>query len=477
MKLRIFLIAALLASLAVFAQQPPTVTVESRPWDAYEGSRIVQPRVGYPSLEACVEALVARGEYGKYACRNITDVQIAAPAAPPPEPPPPTPPAEPTEWVWCASENQRCEFSGTRQVRYGADGSHVVQTHTDGVMCGNATFGDPAPGKGKSCEVGDPASAPPPAPVPPPPQPPVTQPGMGAGIQHEGALPTGVAGSSIVQIRKTGEMPPAGEIGAFRTVCDYSHMAYDDPIVFPGQPGRSHLHAFFGNTLLTGNSTNESINGSGNSTCRGGIANRSGYWVPSVIDMRTKAAIKPRIVNVYYKRGYLVSLNQAIAAPPPGLRMIAGDPMNKTGPREHWARAWDHHCESRGMPGTAEIPTCKVGDELIMTIVFPQCWDGKNLDAPDHRSHMAYADGVCPKSHPVAIAEITFNVHYPVRSGDDTSQWRLASDVYDGPAGYSMHGDWWNGWDPAVAEQWTEGCVRRNRDCGSHMLGDGREIY
>ena len=25
--------------------------------------------------------------------------------------------------------------------------------------------------------------------------------------------------------------------------------------------------------------------------------------------------------------------------------------------------------------------------------MFPQCWDGVNLDAPDHKSHMAYGWG------------------------------------------------------------------------------------
>jgi hypothetical protein len=33
-----------------------------------------------------------------------------------------------------------------------------------------------------------------------------------------------------------------------RTACQFSHMAFDDPIVYPGQPGKSHLHVFFGNT-------------------------------------------------------------------------------------------------------------------------------------------------------------------------------------------------------------------------------------
>jgi hypothetical protein len=29
--------------------------------------------------------------------------------------------------------------------------------------------------------------------------------------------------------------------------CRFSHTNNDDPIVYPGEPGRSHAHTFFGN--------------------------------------------------------------------------------------------------------------------------------------------------------------------------------------------------------------------------------------
>ena len=35
------------------------------------------------------------------------------------------------------------------------------------------------------------------------------------------------------------------------TECPYSHSAPDDPIRFPGQPGASHLHDFFGVTTTS----------------------------------------------------------------------------------------------------------------------------------------------------------------------------------------------------------------------------------
>ena len=34
--------------------------------------------------------------------------------------------------------------------------------------------------------------------------------------------------------------------------------------------------------------------------------------------------------------------------------------------------------------------TCKEG--ILTSLRFPTCWDGKNLDSPDHMSHMSYPE-------------------------------------------------------------------------------------
>jgi len=56
-----------------------------------------------------------------------------------------------TTWTDCAGENGVCSFSGTRQVRYGANGSYAYKSATDSIGCNNATFGDPIYGTVKSC--------------------------------------------------------------------------------------------------------------------------------------------------------------------------------------------------------------------------------------------------------------------------------------------------------------------------------------
>lgn len=61
----------------------------------------------------------------------------------------------PSKWVKCADENGTCSFSGTQQVRYGANGIYKTLTITNGTECSNAVFGDPVPGVVKSCDIGN----------------------------------------------------------------------------------------------------------------------------------------------------------------------------------------------------------------------------------------------------------------------------------------------------------------------------------
>src|SRR5688572_5390432 len=51
-------------------------------------------------------------------------------------------------------------------------------------------------------------------------------------------LPVGSTGFSVPRISSTTEaIGGPNDIGAFRTDCEFSHMNYDDPLVYPGQSG------------------------------------------------------------------------------------------------------------------------------------------------------------------------------------------------------------------------------------------------
>jgi Domain of unknown function (DUF1996) len=312
-----------------------------------------------------------------------------------------------------------------------------------------------------------------------------TNPGVKVDVSK---IPAPGVGGAADDLSFSGRFPNASSDGTgdFRTVCMFSHMSFDDPIVLPGQPGKSHLHAFAGNLLTDANSTADSLSRTGNSTCRGGTVNRSSYWQPALIDTLDGTPIKPDSIIVYYKSGY----NQVAAADvrelPSGLRMIAGDPGGNT--ETKWGPAHFSCAGPKGETHGYQMPAdCAVGSVVWAKVDFPQCWDGNNLDSPDHRSHMAYGntDGAaaarggpklgCPLTHPVALPAITINFLYTVRDAAALQRWRLASDLYDAkkPAGYSLHADWFNGWKPEVVKRWTKQCINAAKDCGADMLGDG----
>ena len=66
----------------------------------------------------------------------------------------------PSGYSKCAEEGERCNFSGSKQVYYGANSCYKVKSFTDGVDCNNNNFEDPVPGTHKACYI-DGSSGPP----------------------------------------------------------------------------------------------------------------------------------------------------------------------------------------------------------------------------------------------------------------------------------------------------------------------------
>ena len=180
--------------------------------------------------------------------------------------------------------------------------------------------------------------------------------------------------------------------GQVRSACGYSHMAYDDPIVFAGSPGASHLHVFFGNTTTDANSTQQSLD-AGNSTCRGGTANRSAYWVPAIIDTGLNQPVVPDGTITYYKDNGMSPAGGPMTSLPNGLRMIGGNPVTF----DHEIAGWDgplnpndvHHafeCWSEKQPNgdwgarsgkQQYIPACPVGGEILFEPGSSPCRPGR----------------------------------------------------------------------------------------------------
>jgi hypothetical protein len=244
---------------------------------------------------------------------------------------------------------------------------------------------------------------------------------------------------------------PQGRRAQFRVECDYSHSAPDDPIVYPGEPGASHLHDFFGATSVDAHSSASDLLG-GETTCQQ-KDDTAAYWAPALFDHDTK--VDPTDAVAYYRPAF--NTDPTTVEPfPPGLMMIAGNHL-ATPPQPLTVVAW--HCGTSPDLST-EPPECPRSARLAVRVAFPSCWDGVNLDSEDHRRHMAYAeDGRCPAMHPVAVPELVFEVHYPI--------WGDGHDlVLASGATTSAHADFVNAWNQDKLDREVRTCLNKGRICG-----------
>jgi hypothetical protein len=208
-----------------------------------------------------------------------------------------------------------------------------------------------------------------------------------------------------------------------------------------------------------------------------------------MIDIRTNAPVVPdgNKAMFYYKTGYGGVAPRFVTAPPKGLRILTGNPRATNANEVQNIR---YVCinpvvgHSEGRPRQSSIPNCAVGHDMLLEISFPQCWDGKNLDSPNHKDHMANPTGGtvngCPATHPVPIPHITLNMNFRVTTNNQASNWRLSSDNYAfnrSNAGYSGHADWVNGWDETAFVNIVRNCLNPSRDGKAHLLCDGRMFY
>jgi hypothetical protein len=307
--------------------------------------------------------------------------------------------------------------------------------------------------------------------------------------------------SELVPSWGTGAIPPSAlpdVVGAFRFICNASHLGYDDPIVYPGQPGISHLHQFFGNTLANAHSTYQSLRTTGMSTCNSPL-NRSAYWIPAMMNGKGQV-VKPDFVSIYYKRHPVTSplctlRGKACVDIPKGLRYVFG--YNMLNPIALPTGSAYFNCQGpTATPGhylsiVEAAANCPMGSQIGYVINAPECWDGVNLDSPDHRSHVTYASYIgnsysnCPASHPYILPTFTLAAWYTTdadlnRSGtwDGTmNSWHLSSDeMHNSKPGTTIHADWFGAWDDSVMKMWTDNCVNKLLNCSGGDLGNGLQL-
>lgn len=101
------------------------------------------------------------------------------------------------------------------------------------------------------------------------------------------------------------------------------------------------------------------------------------------------------------------------------------------------------------------------------------------IDSADHKSHVAYLLGDadepipgCPATHPYGVPALQLQTGYTPGSAETQKAWRLSSDKYKGPGGYSGHADFRFKWKMEWHRRWVFGCDRADDDCHGGLLSD-----
>jgi hypothetical protein len=260
-----------------------------------------------------------------------------------------------------------------------------------------------------------------------------------------------------------------------------------DPIISPGIPS-GHVHTIMGGNAFSFTTTYASSQTSTCSSCTV-IGDFSNYWNPALYYQHPNGSFTsvPQSggATIYYLQRPGPNETTNLTAFPAGLRMVAGDPLKRNATTDFAGQAISYACLNYNAPPTPEtagFPTTNCPDGLRAQVFFPSCWDGVNLDSPDHASHMAYPataynDGPCPESHPVHFISLFYEVVWNVDAF--SGMW------YDGenaqpfvwaqgdPTGYGLHGDFLNGWDVELLQSAVDECNDDSgdvEDCGVFEL-------
>ncbi|KAF2016658.1 hypothetical protein BU24DRAFT_391958 [Aaosphaeria arxii CBS 175.79] len=273
-------------------------------------------------------------------------------------------------------------------------------------------------------------------------------------------------------------LAPSNVLALLRFPCAQLVIDRLDPLVNPGQAPSPHLHQ-----ILGGNAFNTTMDPSKDmpkeSTCTSCQFSEdfSNYWT-AVLYFKAKNGTYKRVpqipnsgfegvnggMTVYYMQDGLYNFQQTskVTAFKPGFRMYIGDVNARTKEQMEKFRQLTYTCleniNTRD-PQTLDFPTkpCKTG--IMTALRFPTCWDGKNLDSPDHMAHMAYPEsgtfesgGPCPASHPVRMPQLFYEVIWDTSKFNNKADWPADGSQpfvwsFGDGTGYANHaGDYLFGW-------------------------------
>mgnify|MGYP002620493591 CR=1 FL=1 len=140
-------------------------------------------------------------------------------------------------------------------------------------------------------------------------------------------------------------------------------------------------------------------------------------------------------MTVYYMQDGLATFQQTsrVTAFKTGFRMLVGEASARGKEEAKRFRQITYTCLQdlyTRYPETLDFPKQPCPEGIMANVRFPTCWDGKNLDSPDHISHMAYPEsgtfesgGPCPASHPIHVPQLMYETIWDTRQFNHKDIW------------------------------------------------------
>ncbi|GAB2878587.1 DUF1996 domain-containing protein [Streptomyces deserti] len=286
--------------------------------------------------------------------------------------------------------------------------------------------------------------------------------------------------------------------GSFTTSCgvnDNGLFNSDNVIVAPGvSNGAHHFHDYVGNQANDAFASDEDL-ANAETSCEN-QGDKSSYFWPV---LRLQNGTQEQDANspgggIEGNAGEIVTPKQVtltfvgnprgkVTAMPRLLRIITGDAKAFVNGPANANASWS--CtgfEDRQLKD--KYPLCPQGSDVVRTFRFQSCWDGRNIDSANHRTHVAFtaADGTCPAGFrpiPQLVQRLVYDVDAPsLKDGGRTTP-LFAVDSFPEQLHKPVtdHGDFINVFDEDLMREMTD-CINEGRTCDAGAdsgAGEGEE--
>ncbi|MGW0867520.1 DUF1996 domain-containing protein [Streptomyces sp. NPDC002611] len=275
--------------------------------------------------------------------------------------------------------------------------------------------------------------------------------------------------------------------GTFATSCGVNENGLfnsDNIIAAPGVTnGAHHFHDYVGNQANNAFASDQDL-ADAETSCDDQGDKSSYYWPVLRVQNGTQeqdagspgggiegnagAIVTPKQVTL----DFVGNPRDKVTAMPRLLRIITGDAKSFVNGPANANASWS--CtgfEDRQLKD--KYPLCPKGSDVVRSFKFQSCWDGRNIDSANHRTHVAFADasGACPsgfRAIPQLVQRIVYDVDAPsLKDGGRTTP-LFAVDSFPEQLHKPVtdHGDFINVFDEDLMGEMVD-CINDGRKCGA----------